>query len=71
MRRVEMSRLRKLIAEHMIKSKQTSAHVTNMIEVDVTNVVNWRNRVKEDFLKKEGVKLTYLPVFLEATSESH
>ena len=64
---IEMSRLRKLIAEHMIRSKQTSAHVTNMIEVDVTNVVNWRNRVKEDFLKKEGVKLTYLPVFLEAT----
>jgi 2-oxoglutarate dehydrogenase E2 component (dihydrolipoamide succinyltransferase) len=65
--RVEMGRLRKLIAEHMIRSKQTSAHVTNMIEVDVTNVVKWRNRVKEDFLKKEGVKLTYLPVFLEAT----
>jgi len=65
--RVEMSRLRKLIAEHMIRSKQTSAHVTNMIEVDVTNVVNWRNQVKDDFLKKEGVKLTYLPVFLEAT----
>jgi 2-oxoglutarate dehydrogenase E2 component (dihydrolipoamide succinyltransferase) len=64
---IEMSRLRKLIAEHMIRSKQTSAHVTNMIEADVTNVVNWRNRVKEDFLKKEGVKLTYLPVFLEAT----
>jgi len=64
---LEMSRLRKLIAEHMIRSKQTSAHVTNMIEVDVTNVVNWRNRVKEDFLKKEGVKLTYLPAFLEAT----
>ncbi len=64
---LEMSRLRKLIAEHMIRSKQTSAHVTNMIEVDVTEVVNWRNKVKEDFLKKEGVKLTYLPVFLEAT----
>jgi 2-oxoglutarate dehydrogenase E2 component (dihydrolipoamide succinyltransferase) len=63
---VEMSRLRKLIAEHMIRSKQTSAHVTNMIEVDVSSVVSWRNRVKEDFLKKEGVKLTYLPVFLEA-----
>jgi len=63
---VEMSRLRKLIAEHMIKSKQTSAHVTNMIEVDVTGVVNWRNRVKDEFLKKEGVKLTFLPVFLEA-----
>jgi 2-oxoglutarate dehydrogenase E2 component (dihydrolipoamide succinyltransferase) len=64
---VEMSRLRKLIADHMIRSKQTSAHVTNMIEVDVSSVVSWRNRVKDDFLKKEGVKLTYLPVFLEAT----
>ncbi|MCK5135508.1 MAG: 2-oxo acid dehydrogenase subunit E2 [Bacteroidales bacterium] len=64
---IEMTRLRKLIAEHMIRSKQTSAHVTNMIEVDTTNVVNWRNRVKDEFLKKEGVKLTYLPVFLEAT----
>ena len=64
---IEMSRLRKLIADHMIRSKQTSAHVTNMIEVDVSAVVSWRNRVKEDFLKKEGVKLTYLPVFLEAT----
>ena len=51
----------------MTKSKQTSAHVTNMIEVDVTAVVNWRNRVKDEFLKREGVKLTYLPVFLEAT----
>ncbi len=64
---IEMSRLRKLIAEHMIRSKQTSAHVTNMIEIDVSGVVNWRNRVKDDFLSKEGVKLTYLPVFLEAT----
>jgi 2-oxoglutarate dehydrogenase E2 component (dihydrolipoamide succinyltransferase) len=64
---IEMSRLRKLIADHMIKSTQTSAHVTNMIEVDVTGVVNWRNRVKDEFLKKEGVKLTFLPVFLEAT----
>ncbi len=64
---IEMSRLRKLIAQHMIHSKQVSAHVTNMIEVDVTNVVNWRNRVKDEFQKREGVKLTYLPVFLEAT----
>jgi 2-oxoglutarate dehydrogenase E2 component (dihydrolipoamide succinyltransferase) len=64
---VEMSRLRKLIAEHMIRSKQTSAHVTNMIEVDVSTVVSWRNRVKDEFFRKEGVKLTYLPVFLEAT----
>lgn len=64
---IEMTRLRKLIAEHMIRSKQTSAHVTNMIEVDVTGVVMWRNRVKDAFLKKEGVKLTFLPVFLDAT----
>ena len=64
---IEMSRLRKLIAAHMIHSKQTSAHVTNMLEIDVTNVVNWRNRVKDEFLKKEGQKLTYLPVFMEAT----
>jgi 2-oxoglutarate dehydrogenase E2 component (dihydrolipoamide succinyltransferase) len=64
---IEMSRLRKLIAAHMIHSKQTSAHVTNMLEIDVTNVVNWRNKVKHEFLKKEGQKLTYLPVFMEAT----
>lgn len=64
---IEMSRLRKLIADHMIRSKQTSAHVSNMIEVDVTGVVNWRNQVKDEFFKKEGVKLTYLPLFLEAT----
>lgn len=64
---IEMSRLRKLIAAHMIHSKQTSAHVTNMIEVDATGVVKWRNATKDSFLKKEGVKLTYLPVFLEAT----
>jgi len=64
---IEMSRLRKLIAAHMIKSKQTSAHVTNMIETDVTNVVRWREKIKDDFQKKEGVKITYLPIFLEAT----
>lgn len=64
---IEMSRLRKLIAAHMIHSKQTSAHVTNMLEVDVTNIVNWRNRVKDEFQKRYGHKLTYLPVFMEAT----
>ena len=64
---IEMSRLRKLIAAHMVKSKQISAHVTNMIEVDVTGVVAWRNRIKDEFLKKEGVKITFLPVFLNAT----
>ncbi|MFZ5942453.1 MAG: dihydrolipoamide acetyltransferase family protein [Bacteroidota bacterium] len=64
---IEMTRMRKLIASHMIRSKQTSAHVTNMIETDVTNVVRWREKIKDDFQKKEGVKITYLPVFLEAT----
>jgi 2-oxoglutarate dehydrogenase E2 component (dihydrolipoamide succinyltransferase) len=64
---IEMSRIRKLIAAHMLNSKQTSAHVTNMLEIDVTNVVNWRNRVKNEFEKKQGQKLTYLPVFMEAT----
>ncbi len=64
---IEMSRLRKLIAAHMIRSKQTSAHVTNMLEIDVTNVVNWRERVKTEFQLKHGQKLTYLPVFMEAT----
>ncbi len=64
---IEMNRLRKLIASHMVQSKQTSAHVTNMLEVDVTNVVKWRNRVKEEFQKREGQKLTFLPIFLEAT----
>ncbi len=64
---IEMSRMRKLIAAHMINSKQTSAHVTNMLEIDVTNVVNWRNKVKDEFLEKQGQKLTYLPVFMEAT----
>ncbi|MEX2370013.1 MAG: dihydrolipoamide acetyltransferase family protein [Bacteroidales bacterium] len=64
---IEMSRMRKLIAAHMLNSKQTSAHVTNMLEIDVTNVVNWRNRVKDEFMAKQGQKLTFLPVFMEAT----
>ena len=64
---IEMGRMRKLIAAHMIHSKQTSAHVSNMLEIDVTNVVKWRTRVKDEFQKKQGQKLTYLPVFMEAT----
>ena len=63
---IEMDRLRKLIADHMIMSKKTSAHVTNMLEADVTDIVLWRNRVKEKFLQREGEKITYLPVFMEA-----
>lgn len=64
---IEMDRMRKLISEHMIRSKQVSAHVTNMLEADVTNVVLWRNKNKDEFERREGVKLTYLPVFLEAS----
>lgn len=63
---IEMDRVRRITAGHMIRSIQTSAHVTNMLEADVTPVVNWRNRVKDEFERKEGLKLTYLPVFLES-----
>jgi 2-oxoglutarate dehydrogenase E2 component (dihydrolipoamide succinyltransferase) len=63
---MEMDRMRKLIADHMIMSKQTSAHVTNMLEADVTDIVLWRNRVKNEFLQREGEKITYLPVFMES-----
>lgn len=67
---IQMDRLRKLIAEHMIHSVQTSAHVTNMLETDVTEIVSWRNARKDDFARKEGVKLTYLPIFLEAAARA-
>jgi len=67
---IEMDRVRRITADHMIKSVQTSAHVTNMLEADVTPVVNWRNRVKDEFEKREGLKLTYLPVFLEAVTKA-
>ena len=67
---IEMDRLRKLIAGHMIMSKQTSAHVTNMLEADVTDIVLWRNKVKDEFARREGEKITYLPVFLEAVIQA-
>ncbi len=63
---IKMDRMRKLIAEHMVHSKQTSAHVTTFAEVDVTNMVNWRNANKNAFLQKTGVKLTFTPLFVEA-----
>lgn len=62
----KMGRMRKLIADHMINSIKVSAHVTNMIESDVTKIVNWRTKVKDEFQKREGEKITYLPIFLEA-----
>lgn len=63
---VHMDRMRKLIADHMVMSKQTSAHVTSFIEADVTNLVNWRNREKDAFQKREGQKLTLTPLFVDA-----
>lgn len=63
---VEMDRMRKLIADHMVMSKSTSPHVTSFVEADVTNIVNWRNRVKADFQKKQGEKITFTPIFIEA-----
>lgn len=62
---VEMDRMRKIIAEHMVMSKHTSPHVTSYVEADVTNLVLWRNRVKDEFFKKEGEKLTFTPIFIE------
>lgn len=67
---IEMDRMRKLIAEHMVESKKTAPHVTSVIEIDVTNLVEWRNRVKEEFLKKEGYKLTFTPIFVEAVAKA-
>lgn len=63
---IEMDRMRKLIANHMVNSKQTSAHVTSFAECDVTNMVLWRNKVKGEFEKREGEKITFTPLFVEA-----
>jgi 2-oxoglutarate dehydrogenase E2 component (dihydrolipoamide succinyltransferase) len=63
---IEMDRMRKLIADHMVRSKQTSPHVTSFTEADVTNMVMWRNKVKKEFEKREGTKITFTPLFIEA-----
>ncbi len=63
---IEMDRMRKLIADHMVMSKHTSPHVTSFVEADVTNLVSWREKVKKDFEKREKEKITYTPVFIEA-----
>ncbi|HMB40414.1 MAG TPA: 2-oxoglutarate dehydrogenase, E2 component, dihydrolipoamide succinyltransferase [Balneolaceae bacterium] len=63
---VKMDRMRKMIAEHMVRSKQTSAHVTTFSDVDVTNIVKWRNANKKKFYDQTGVKLTFTPIFIEA-----
>lgn len=64
----EMDRMRKLIADHMVMSKQVSPHVTSFIDIDVTNIVNWRNKVKGEFLEREKEKITYTPIFIEAAA---
>jgi 2-oxoglutarate dehydrogenase E2 component (dihydrolipoamide succinyltransferase) len=63
---IEMDRVRKLIAEHMVMSKHVSPHVTSFVEADVTNIVKWREKIKESFEKREGEKITFTPVFIEA-----
>lgn len=63
---IEMDRMRKLIADHMVMSKQVSPHVTSFVEADVTNLVNWRNRVKKEFQEKTGENITFTPIFIEA-----
>ncbi|TVQ03297.1 MAG: 2-oxoglutarate dehydrogenase, E2 component, dihydrolipoamide succinyltransferase [Balneolaceae bacterium] len=63
---VKMDRMRKMIAEHMVRSKQTSAHVTTFSDVDVTNIVKWRESNKNKFYEQTGIKLTYTPIFIEA-----
>ncbi len=63
---IEMDRMRKLIADHMVMSKRTSPHVTSFVEVDVTNLVNWRNKNKNAFQQKYGEKITFTPFFIEA-----
>lgn len=67
---IEMDRVRKLIAEHMVFSKKTSPHVTSFIDADVTRLVKWRNSVKDKFLASEGYKLTLTPIFIDATAKA-
>ena len=63
---IEMDRMRKLIADHMVMSKHTSPHVTSFVEADVTNLVNWRNKIKGEFKAREGENFTFTPIFIEA-----
>ena len=66
----EMDRVRKVIADHMVMSKHTSPHVTNVVEVDVTKLVKWRDKNKDAFFRREGVKLTYMPAITEAVAKA-
>ena len=67
---IEMDRMRKLIAKHMVDSVHTSPHVTSFAECDVTNLVQWREKIKKDFEKREGEKITFTPLFVEAVVKS-
>ena len=67
---IAMTRMGKMIAHHMVDSVQTSAHVQSFIEADVTNIWNWRNKVKKDFFKREGENLTFTPIFMEAVAKA-
>lgn len=67
---IELTRMGKLIAHHMVESVKTSAHVQSFIEADVTNIWNWRNKVKNDFAKREGENLTFTPIFMEAVAKA-
>jgi len=67
---IEMDRMRKLIADHMVMSKHTSPHVTSFVEADVTNIVLWRNKIKDSFEKRENEKITYTPIFIEAVAKA-
>jgi len=67
---VEMDRMRKLISAHMTMSKSTSAHITSFVEADMTNIVKWRNSVKESFKKKEGQNITFTPIIIEAMAKA-
>ncbi|HCN82132.1 MAG TPA: diapophytoene dehydrogenase [Sphingobacteriaceae bacterium] len=67
---IEMDRMRRLIADHMVMSKRTSPHVTSVVEADVTNLVQWRERIKNDFEKREGEKITFTPIFIEAVAKA-
>lgn len=67
---IEMDRMRRLIADHMVASLQTSPHVCSFVEADVTNLVNWRNKIKSAYEKREGEKITFTPIFIEAVSKA-
>ena len=67
---IEMDRMRKMISEHMVMSKHTSPHVTSFVEADVTNIWNWRNKIKGEFKKREGENFTFTPIFVDAVTKA-